>query len=106
MREEVKQQTIKKVTTMTTMTKEEMANRIAELEAKNAELAAKVESKGDGRKAQVMGIIEREGRVTIKEIGLELGISERNVSSQLSYLRKDGWLFGKDSKGRLYLEKE
>ena len=81
------------------MTKDEL---VAHIEA----LEAKLESNKDGRKAQVLDIIQREGKVLIKDIAAELEITDRNVSSQLSYLRKDGWLFGKDSKGRIYIEKE
>ena len=66
----------------------------------------KLKGGGDGRKAQVLSIIQREGRVAIKEIADEIGISDRNVSSQLAYLRKDGWNFGKDSKKRIYIETE
>lgn len=57
-----------------------------------------------GRKAQVLAILKRRGHVSIPEIARELGISDRNVSSQLTYLRRDGYGIGTDSKGRKFLE--
>jgi len=79
---------------------------IAALKAEREELVKKVGEKGEGRKEQVVNLIRTNGRISIKDIGEAIGISERNVSSQLSYLRKDGLKFGKDSKGRIYEEKE
>ena len=70
------------------------------------ELIEKLLKGGAGRKAQVLDIIQREGKVSIGDIAAEIGISDRNVSSQLAYLRKDGWNFGKDSKKRIYIETE
>ena len=59
-----------------------------------------------GKTRLVLDIIKREGKVSINDIATEIGISDRNVSSQLAYLRKDGWNFGKDSKKRIYIEEE
>lgn len=78
------------------MSKEELLVIVKEME----------EKKGEGRKDQVLNIIKREGKVSINDIANEIGISDRNVSSQLAYLRKDGWCFGKDSKKRIYIEEE
>jgi hypothetical protein len=88
------------------MTKEEMIAIIEKLRSEKAELIVKVGQKSDGRKEQVLGLIRSEGRISIKDLAERIGISERNVSSQKSYLVKDGFKFGKDSKGRIYEETE
>jgi len=85
------------------MTKAEMAELIAKLQADNANLSAKVNNK-TGRKEQVLGLIRERGKISIKDLATEIGISERNISSQLSYLRNDGLKFGKNSKGLIYEE--
>ena len=56
-----------------------------------------------GRKDEVLALLKA-GRVTVAEMAKKIGISERNISSQLSYLRKDGILIGTDSKGRKFIE--
>ena len=84
------------------MTKAELLAVIEE----QGQMIEKLKGGGDGRKAQVLSIIQREGKVAIQDIAAEIGISDRNVSSQLAYLRKDGWNFGKDSKKRIYIETE
>ena len=45
--------------------------------------------KAAGRKEQVLTLL-RKGLTSIDAIAEELGISNKNVSSQLTYLRKDG----------------
>lgn len=42
-----------------------------------------------GRKEQVLNILKRGEAVSILDIATEIGITSRNVSSQLSYLRDD-----------------
>lgn len=58
-----------------------------------------------GRKSEVRKLLEenKEG-ISIIEIGEKLGISNKNVSSILSYLRKDGLKLGTRSDGRKYIE--
>lgn len=58
-----------------------------------------------GRKSEVRKLLEenREG-ISIMEIGERLGMSNKNVSSILSYLRKDGLRLGTRSDGRKYIE--
>ena len=58
-----------------------------------------------GRKSEVRKLLEenREG-ISIMEIGEKLGMSNKNVSSILSYLRKDGLRLGTRSDGRKYIE--
>ena len=84
------------------MTKEELIEKIQELETKIQELESR---KSSGRKEQIISLLQ-EGRKTIDELSEKLGITNRNVSSQLSYLRKDGWKFGKDSKKRIFIEED
>ena len=84
----------------TEMTKEELVVLINEL---NEKIDKMTKSKEVGRKGEVLEILQT-GRFTIKELSVQLNISDKNVSSQLSYLRKDGWLIGTDSKGRKFLE--
>ena len=77
-----------------------------EVEALQAEIKAlkeKLDQKGSGRKEQLLQILQA-GRITIKDAAEQMQISERNVSSLKCYLTKDGWNFGKDSKGRIYIE--
>ena len=54
--------------------------------------------KKSGRKEEIFGML-KEGVWSIKELGVELGISNRNVSSILSYLRDDGIEFREIKKG-------
>jgi len=58
----------------------------------------------DGRKDQVLAILKKEGHVTVEVIAKRIGINGRNVSSQLTYLRKDGYAIATDSLGRKFLE--
>lgn len=60
--------------------------------------------KTEGRKSQVLSILQRSSHITVAAIAERLGISARNVSSQMTYLRKDGWSIATDSLGRKFLE--
>lgn len=82
------------------MTKEELINIIKGLEEQIAKMK---NSKDLGRKGEVLAMLQT-GRFTIAELSAALNISDKNVSSQLSYLRKDGWLIGTDSKKRKFIE--
>ena len=91
---------------MTKMKKEVENQAVPEVEALQAEIAKLKEQLGQkstGRKEQLLAILKT-GRTTIKDAAEQLGITERNVSTLKCYLSKDGWNFGKDSKGRLYIE--
>ena len=61
--------------------------------------------RGEGRKKEVRDILEDGGRYSIREIGERLGISDKNVSSILTYLRKSGLKICTDSDGRKFIEK-
>lgn len=75
--------TIKKVTEE--MTIDQMKARLVELEAANVRLEA---AKTDGVKEQVKRLIES-GFNTIESIATELDKTSKNISSNLTYLRKD-----------------
>lgn len=64
----------------------------------------KARIKLDGRKDQVLAILKKEGHVTVEAIAKRIGINSRNVSSQLTYLRKDGYAIATDSLGRKFIE--
>jgi len=55
-----------------------------------------------GRKQQVLEILQA-GPIQVGAIAKRLGISSRNVSSQLSYLRKDGYDIATSSTGKKML---
>lgn len=56
-----------------------------------------------GRKDEVLRVLKAEKRITVAKIAAAVGITARNVSSQLSYLRKDGYEIMTDSKGHKML---
>ena len=88
------------------MTREELESAVKEYEnllLHLEEKISKVTVKPEGRKSQVLAIL-KSGHVTVDAIGQRIGISARNVSSQLSYLRKDGYAIATDSLGRKFLE--
>lgn len=60
--------------------------------------------KGEGRKGELREILKSGERMSIKEIGERMGISDKNVSSLLSYLRKEGMKICTDSDGRKFVE--
>ena len=64
-------------------------------------LNAQVE-RGPGRKDDVLAILQ-EGPAGILEIAEKLNINSKNVSSQLSYLRRDGYIIHTDEKSRKYI---
>ena len=84
------------------MTKDEI---IALLNKANEEVA-KTKAAAGGRKLQVLDILRKEGHITVDKIAERIGISARNVSSQMTYLRKDGIAIATDSLGRKFIESE
>ena len=60
-----------------------------------------------GRKSEVRKLLEESGEegISIFEIGEKLGMSNKNVSSILSYLRKDGLKLMTRSDGRKVIER-
>lgn len=64
------------------------------------------ERKEGNRKKEVLEALKESGKegVSIVEIGNRLGMSSKNVSSILSYLRKEGVRVGTRSDGRKFIE--
>lgn len=60
-----------------------------ELEAELDKLKNQINSRPVGRKQQVLDLL-RAGETSIDSIAETIGINNKNVSSQLTYLRKDG----------------
>lgn len=60
--------------------------------------------KGDGRKEQVRQLLEEHGRLSIKEMAELLQTSDKNISSQLSYLRKMGIKIATSCDGKKFIE--
>ena len=67
------------------------------------ELQVKLESKQSGRKSQVLDILKSHSPITIVAISERLGISTKSVSSQLTYLRQDGYNICTDVNGKKFL---
>ena len=68
------------------------------------ELQVKLESTSkDGRKSQVLALLKKHDTISILEIASSLNISTKNVSSQLTYLRQDGYKIFTDHNGRKLL---
>lgn len=57
----------------------------------------------DGRKSQVLDLLRKHKTISIMEISKALNISTKNVSSQLTYLRQDGYAIFTDPNGRKML---
>lgn len=85
-------------------TVEELLARVATLEAEKQALASKVMEAKPGRKSEVLDYLQKHGHVRVSSIAAALGISERNVSSQMTYLRKEGHSIATDSRGYKFLE--
>lgn len=58
-----------------------------------------------GRKEELVELLNSVGRLSIKEISGKMGISAKNVSSLLMYLKKDGVRICTDCEGRKFIEK-
>ena len=65
------------------------------------ELTSRLEaSSKDGRKSQVLELLREFSSISILSISQKLGISTKNVSSQLTYLRSDGYAIFTDPNGK------
>jgi len=88
------------------MTKSDLEAIVEDLECTlmylETRLAAK--PKAAGRKSEVLAILHSAGHISVAAIAIRLDISARNVSSQLTYLRRDGHGIATDSLGRKFLE--
>jgi len=97
-----------KMKTINEMTKAELLDEIQRVndinethEAVIMNLTQQLEaSSKDGRKSQVLELLRENTTISILEISSRLGISTKNVSSQLTYLRSDGYQIFTDPNGR------
>lgn len=84
---------------LTTLNDESIANMNKDELKRHLTAAVRIISatpdKGLGRKTEVLDIL-RQGPASILEIANMLNTSTKNVSSQLSYLRKDGYILHTD----------
>lgn len=83
------------------MTKEELVARVEELE----QIVSNLQNK-KGRKFEVLELLRSNTSISIVEISERLGISTKNVSSQLTYLREEGYNVCTNSQGRKFLVEE
>jgi DNA-binding transcriptional ArsR family regulator len=57
------------------------------------------------RKYEVLALLKKHGKMTVSQLAAAIGIDNRNISSQLTYLRKqDGINIATDSKGYKFIE--
>ena len=87
---------------MMKMKKEELVEMVCEMEEVLMMLEDKITRQKKvttGRKEQVLKVLQQ-GPITVGGIATRLGITARNVSSQLTYLRKDGHDIGTTSTGK------
>ena len=114
---------------MAKMTKEEMTQKISDLETRNENLADVIKEqevmlddfecvlftlesrlgkapkvKGASRRRQVLEYLTENGHCRISDIAKALETTPTNVSSYLSYLRKAGCSIATDSRGYKFLE--
>lgn len=97
---EITRETVRSLTAdaISSMNKNDLA---AHLLVAVAQLQTQPE-RGPGRKDDVLAMLQQ-GPAGILDIANALDISTKNVSSQLSYLRKDGYIIHTDEKSRKYL---
>lgn len=93
---------------LTEMKKNELVEMIEDMECCLSMLEDRVvqkeKIKKQGRKEEVHDCLVANGKISVGDIAVKVGISARNVSSQLSYLRRDGVNIATDSKGRKFIE--
>lgn len=90
------------------MSKEKLIELIENLESQNLNLLNQIENmkNGKGRKSQVLELLKENESITIVAISERLGISTKNVSSQLTYLRQEGYNICTDTNGKKFLIEE
>ena len=88
---------------MKKLTKEELIEKIENQEQLIMELQIRLETSKNGRKFQVLEILKEGNPISIVKIAEKLGITAKNVSSQLTYLRSDGYEIFTDNHGKKVL---
>lgn len=73
-----------------------------ELEVVMSGKGLSVGNKGSGRKEEVLEILKG-GIYSVKELGTKVGVSNRNISSIVCYLRDDGYGIKKIGNNKLVL---
>ena len=89
------------------MTKETLptaAELMAEIENLKSQLAEAKSGSSTGRKDQVLQVLRDHGHISVQKIAKLVGITDKNVSSQMTALRKAGHAIGTDSRGFKFLE--
>ena len=84
---------------------DELRSMVESLIEENETLKKQLESikNGAGRKQQVLDLLNENGKMSITQIAEALSISTKNVSSQLTYLRSDGYSICTDAKGYKFI---
>ena len=87
------------------MTKDEMMETIENQEQIILDLQVQLENSrnSSGRKSQVLELLKENSSISILDISKKLSISTKNVSSQLTYLRTDGYKIFTDNHGKKVL---
>jgi len=86
---------------LTSLNKEALVELVCEMEEVLLHLEDQLNTKKFkvGRKDQVLDILKEGKLISVKELAERVGITNKNVSSQLTYLRNDGWIIGKVGRG-------
>ena len=87
------------------MTKEELIRELESQEQIILDLQTKLENSknNENRKSQVLELLRTNESLSILDIAQKLNISTKNVSSQLTYLRTDGYQIFTNPVGRKVL---
>ena len=87
------------------LTKEDLIKLVEDQEAIILDLQVQLENSknSSGRKSQVLELLKNNSAISILEMSKQLSISTKNVSSQLTYLRTDGYKIFTDNHGKKVL---
>jgi biotin operon repressor len=90
---------------MQKMTKEELIKMNEDQAQIILDLQVQLESSknSSGRKSQVLELLKTHESISVLDIAKKLNISTKNVSSQLTYLRTDGYKVFTDNHGKKVL---
>jgi len=90
---------------MEKMSKEDLKKLVEDQEQIILDLQIQLENarNSSGRKSQVLELLKEYSSISILEIAKKLSISTKNVSSQLTYLRTDGYKIFTDNHGKKVL---
>ena len=90
---------------MEKMTKENLIKMVDDQAQIILDLQVQLENarNSSGRKSQVLDLLKENTSISILDIAKKLSISTKNVSSQLTYLRTDGYKIFTDNYGKKVL---